>query len=169
MLTERLAATQDRLLAAAALTEAGTPSPHRDPVTGVMSAAGLSRWTGGPSLDGMPMPALGAILIDLPELDAIVERHGRFTADGVLMAAAAALVAGTRLGDLVVRWAPAQFLVLCAGLAGPELASVSQRLVGAVSAASVDGVTTTATASTQICTDRPLTLTDAGADGRATA
>jgi GGDEF domain-containing protein len=147
LLASRLSSTERRLADATARADAGTSSPDRDPLTGLLNAAGLDRWLGGPALDGVPMPPLGVVLIEVDGLG-----------DHVLQAVATSLIASTRSGDVVVRWGPTEFGVLCIGIAGAELAVVTDRLVAAASAVTVDGVGIVASATAETCTRRPLSM-----------
>ena len=95
-LAERLETTHRReLLDATGRAELVTPSSRRGPVTGAMNVGGPRAGSAGSALDGVPMLSMGAVVIDLPEADAVVEQHGQAVADRTLKAVAAEIVAVT--------------------------------------------------------------------------
>ena len=128
-------------------------------MTGLVNGRGLDRWLGGRALDGMPMPSIGVVLIEVDGVTEVAAAHGTDVGDRLLQAVAASLIAGTRSGDVVVRWGPTEFGVMCTGIAGVELTVVTERLVAAASAVTVEGIGVVASGTAETCTRRPLTIT----------
>ena len=135
-----------------------TEHATRDPLTGLTNREGLERWLGGRSLDGVEMPLVGVVMIDLDGFKAVNDMHGHDTGDRLLQAVAGALTSCTRPGDLVTRWGGDEFLVVCPGAEGRQLDDLASRMVTAVAAASVDDVRVGASAGTQSCRYRPLPM-----------
>ncbi|MET0459630.1 MAG: GAF domain-containing protein [Ilumatobacteraceae bacterium] len=158
LLAGRLISTERRLADATARADAGTASSERDELTGLLNAEGLDRWLGGPALDDVPMPSIGIVLIEVDGVAEVAAAHGSDVGGRLLQAVAAALIAGTRSGDVVIRWGPTEFGVLCTGIAGDELTVVADRLVAAASGAAVDGIGVAASGTTETCAHRPLTM-----------
>lgn len=155
--------TQRSLEAAALRLEGETQLATRDPLTGLVNREGMERWLGGSSVDGLAMPPLGVVMIDLDGFKIVNDTHGHEVGDDLLRAVAGALESSTRAGDIVTRWGGDEFVVLCPGLEGRALRHMAQRLVRSVSLASVDGVSVGASAGTQSSRFRPLPLQEADA------
>lgn len=135
-----------------------TQHATRDPLTGLTNREGLRRWLGGSELNGVEMPLVGVIMIDLDGFKAVNDTHGHETGDRLLQAVAGALTSCTRAGDLVTRWGGDEFLVLCPGAEGDQLDRLATRMVAAVAEVSIDGVSVCASAGTQSCRYRPLPM-----------
>lgn len=162
VLIERLESAQHDAAVARAALAAETELATRDPLTGLFNREGLQRWLGGSATDGLVMPEMGVILIDLDKFKLINDELGHLVGDRVLVAVADSLLGSTRPGDIVTRWGGDEFLVLCPGADDQELARVAGRLLDSVAAIDLDGVTIRASAGLQTCSRRPLPL--AGAD-----
>ena len=162
-LAARLDDTQRSLDAVQLELEEETQRATRDPLTGLVNREGMERWLGGAAVEGVPMPPLGVVMIDLDDFKVVNDTHGHEVGDEVLCAVADALVTSTRAGDIVTRWGGDEFLVLCPGLDGDELHHMAQRLVGSVSKASARGISVRASAGTQTTRRRPLPLDEADA------
>lgn len=133
-----------------------TAHATRDPLTGLTNREGLQRWLGGSALDGLEMPLIGVVMIDLDGFKAVNDTHGHDTGDRLLQLVAAALTDCTRPGDLVTRWGGDEFLVLCPGAEGAELEQLASRMVAAVAGATIGDVGVGASAGTLGCRRRPL-------------
>jgi diguanylate cyclase (GGDEF)-like protein len=131
----------------------------RDALTGLADRTGLERWLGADEVhDGVPMPPVGVLVIDLDGFKAVNDEHGHETGDRVLAAVAAALRSELRPGDLAVRWGGDEFVVVCPGLTERSLADVGRRLVEAVASVDVDGAGVRASVGAGLTTHRPLPL-----------
>lgn len=158
VLANRLGRTQRELNATRARLTAETEIATRDPLTGLLNREGLERWLGGDNTDGLAMPPMGVVLIDLDGFKQINDTLGHLAGDHLLQGVAAALSDSTRPGDVTARWGGDEFVVLCPRAAGTELHSIAQRLLDAIAAVDIDGAHVTASAGIQICTQRPLPL-----------
>ena len=140
-----------------------TQHATRDALTGLLNREGLQRWLGGSSLDGVDMPLIGLVMIDLDGFKTVNDTYGHDTGDEVLRAVARALDACTRPGDIVTRWGGDEFVVLCPGAEGDELEHLARRMIAAVSAVAVGSVRVGASAGTESSRKRPLALRAADA------
>ena len=122
------------------------------------SDLGLERWLGGLSTDGLAMPPMGVVLIDLDGFKHINDMLGHLAGDHLLQGIAATLLSSTRSGDIAARWGGDEFIVLCPHTADGELQAIAQRFLDAIAAVDVDGAHVTASAGIQTCTQRPLPL-----------
>ena len=135
-----------------------TQHATRDPLTGLTNREGLQRWLGGNALNGVEMPLVGVVMIDLDGFKAVNDTHGHDIGDRLLQVVAAALTRCTRPGDLVTRWGGDEFLVLCPGAEGSQLEHLASRMVTAVAEASIGDVKVGASAGTLSCRYRPLPM-----------
>lgn len=158
VLAARLDRTQRELSATTARLVAETELATRDPLTGLLNREGLERWLGGHDTDGLAMPPMGVVLIDLDRFKQINDTLGHLAGDNLLQGIAAALLANTRPGDVAARWGGDEFIVLCPHAADDELRIVANRLLDAIAAVDIDGAQVTASAGIQTCTQRPLPL-----------
>ncbi|MFN7151733.1 MAG: diguanylate cyclase domain-containing protein, partial [Microthrixaceae bacterium] len=104
VLATRLDRTQRELSTTAARLVTETEFATRDPLTGLLNREGLERWLGGVDTDGLAMPPMGVVLIDLDGFKQINDTLGHLAGDGLLHGIAAALLTSTRPGDVVARW-----------------------------------------------------------------
>ncbi len=135
-----------------------TAHATKDPLTGLTNREGLQRWLGGSALDGVEMPLVGVVMIDLDGFKAVNDTHGHETGDRLLQLVAAALTSSTRPGDLVTRWGGDEFVVLCPGAEGDQLEQLATRMVTAVTGATIGDVGVGASAGTLSCRYRPLPM-----------
>lgn len=163
VLVERLDNTQRELTLTLALLSAETEVATRDPLTGLLNREGLERWLGGTETDGLPMPSMGVILLDLDGFKEINDTRGHPAGDRLLQGVAGALLASTRPGDIAVRWGGDEFVVLSPMATDDELATIARRLLEAIAAVEVDGASVRASAGVQTCSERPLPLERADA------
>ncbi len=77
-----------------------TQHATRDRLTGLTNREGLHRWLGGSELNGIEMPLIGLVMIDLDGFKTVNDTHGHETGDQLLQAVAGALTSCTRPGDL---------------------------------------------------------------------
>ncbi len=163
VLVERLDRTQRELTVMRGRLAAETEAATRDPLTGLLNREGLERWLGGPDTDGLPMPPMGVVLLDLDGFKLVNDTMGHLAGDRLLRAVAIALLESTRPGDVASRWGGDEFVVLCPGTTDDELAAIAARLIEAISAVEVDGACVGASAGLQTCSVRPLPLARADA------
>lgn len=135
----------------------------RDQLTGLVNRAGLDRWLGGRAVDGLPMPNLGVVMLDLDGFKRVNDTYGHLVGDELLQEVAEALLAVTRPQDVVIRWGGDEFVVLCPGVSGAALAELAGRLVEAAAAVRAGGASVSASAGVQVCRSRPLDLDAADA------
>ena len=140
-----------------------TAHATKDPLTGLTNREGLQRWLGGSALNGVEMPLIGVVMIDLDGFKAVNDTHGHETGDRLLQLVAAALTSCTRPGDLVTRWGGDEFLVLCPGAEGDQLEKLASRMVTAVAGARIGDVGVGASAGTLSSRYRPLPMAAADA------
>lgn len=152
-----------RLDDARARLERETERATRDQLTGLTNREGLQRWLGGSALDGVTMPLVGVVMIDLDGFKAVNDIHGHAVGDQVLQAVAGALTSCSRPGDVVSRWGGDEFLVLCPGAEGDQLNDIASRMVAAVAGTRIGDVRVGASAGTQSCRYRPLPMAAADA------
>lgn len=162
VLASRLDRTGRELNWATALLAAETELATRDPLTGLFNREGLERWLGGVDTNGLTMPPIGVVLIDLDGFKLVNDTLGHLAGDHLLQGVADAIDAATRPGDVAARWGGDEFIVLCPHSSGEELRNIGQRLIDAIAAVDVDGAHVTASAGTQTTSERPLPL--GGAD-----
>ena len=158
VLAGRVDRTQQEITAATTRLAAETEIAIRDPLTGLLNREGLQRWLGGVDTDGLAMPPMGVILIDLDGFKQINDTMGHPAGDSLLQGVAAAILRDTRLGDVAARWGGDEFIVLCPHSADDELGIIAQRLLDGIAAVDVDGARVTASAGIQTCSQRPLPL-----------
>jgi DICT domain-containing protein len=103
VLARRLEDTQRRLNATSALLAAETEIATRDPLTGLLNREGLQRWLGGVDTDGLSMPPMGVVLIDLDGFKQVNDTLGHLAGDRLLQGISAALLRSTRPGDIAAR------------------------------------------------------------------
>ncbi|MGK2947214.1 MAG: sensor domain-containing diguanylate cyclase [Acidimicrobiales bacterium] len=163
VLAARLDDTQASLDEVRRQLEDETEHATRDPLTGLVNREGMERWLGGSAFNGLLMPPLGVVMLDLDGFKAVNDHHGHDVGDEILRAVAERLTATTRAGDIVTRWGGDEFVVLCPGLEGAGLQQMAQRLVRSVSSTSVRGISVGASAGTQSTRRRPLPLEEADA------
>lgn len=161
ILVDRLEAIQRELVATRAELAKETDLAIRDRLTGLYNREGLERWLGGPSSDGLPMPPMGVILLDLDGFKAINDTLGHLVGDQLLRRIASTLLATLRPGDIAARWGGDEFIVLSPGVDDDELATIADRLIGAIVDVDVDGARVSASAGIKTCSRRPLPLHDA--------
>jgi diguanylate cyclase (GGDEF)-like protein len=135
-----------------------TAHATKDPLTGLTNREGLQRWLGGSALNGVEMPLIGVVMIDLDGFKAVNDTQGHEVGDRLLQLVAAALTTSVRPGDLVVRWGGDEFLALCPGTQGDQLEQLASRMVAAVTGATIGDVGVGASAGTLSCRHRPLPL-----------
>ena len=157
-LAANLDAISMRLDEAKARLDRETHHATRDPLTGLTNREGLQRWLGGSALNGVNMPLIGVVMIDLDGFKAVNDTHGHDIGDQLLQAVANSLITCTRPGDIVTRWGGDEFVVLCPGTEGEQLTQVALRMVDAVAAASIGEVRVGASAGTQSCRYRPIPM-----------
>ena len=162
-LTASLDDTSERLDDARAQLERETERATRDRLTGLTNREGLERWLGGSDLDGVDMPLVGVVMIDLDGFKAVNDVHGHEVGDQLLQAVAGALTSCSRPGDVVSRWGGDEFLVLCPGTEGDQLEKIASRMVAAVAGTSIGDVRVGASAGIQSCRYRPLPMAAADA------
>ena len=150
--------TSMRLDEAKARLDRETQHATRDPLTGLANREGLQRWLGGSALDGVNMPLIGVVMIDLDGFKAVNDTHGHDVGDRLLQAVAKALVTCTRPGDIVTRWGGDEFVVLCPGSEGEQLTQVALGMVAVVAATSIGEIRVGASAGIQSCRYRPLPM-----------
>ena len=155
--------TSVRLDDAWARLERETERATRDRLTGLTNREGLERWLGGSALDGVDMPLVGVVMIDLDGFKAVNDVHGHAMGDELLQAVAGALTSCSRPGDVVSRWGGDEFLVLCPGAEGEQLETIASRMVAAVAGTSIGEVRVGASAGIQSCRYRPLPMAAADA------
>jgi len=163
VLADLLDRTQRELIATTARLASETELATRDPLTGLLNREGLERWLGGTDTEGLAMPPMGVVLIDLDGFKQINDTLGHLAGDRVLQGVAAALLSGTRPGDVAARWGGDEFIVLCPRSADGELRTIAQRLLDNIAEVQVDGRHITASAGIQTCSERPLPLGQADA------
>ena len=163
VLADRFERTARALRTARDEVRAEAERASRDELTGLVNRTGLDRWLGGRATDGLPMPNLGVVMIDLDGFKQVNDIRGHLVGDELLQAVAGALVAATRPEDVVIRWGGDEFLVLCPGVAGPALAELAGRLVAAAGSPAVRGASVSASAGVQECSRRPFDLETADA------
>lgn len=140
-----------------------TTHATRDPLTGLTNREGLQRWLGGSALNGVDMPLVGLVMIDLDGFKLVNDTFGHEIGDQVLQAVARALNSCTRPGDIVTRWGGDEFVVLCPGTEGEELTQIALRMVAAVGALSVGSARVGASAGTKSSRHRPIPISGADA------
>ncbi len=148
---------------ARARLERETDRATRDQLTGLTNREGLQRWLGGSALDGVEMPLVGVVMIDLDGFKAVNDVHGHAVGDELLQAVAGALTSCSRPGDVVSRWGGDEFLVLCPGAEGEQLNGIALGMVATIADTSVGDVRVGASAGTQSCRYRPLPMAAADA------
>jgi len=163
VLVGRLDATQRELADVRASLATETELAVRDPLTGLFNRAGLERWLGGTDVDGLGMPAMGVVLLDLDGFKLVNDHMGHLAGDALLQGVATALLETTRPGDIAARWGGDEFIVLCPNATDDELHQIADRLIQAITAVDVDGARVGASAGIQTCSVRPLPLARADA------
>lgn len=151
ILIDRLEVTQRELATTRRALAKETDIATRDPLTGLLNREGLERWLGGPESDGLPMPPMGVVLIDLDGFKQINDSLGHLVGDQLLCAIADALQATTRPGDVAARWGGDEFVVLCPDAANDELSAIADRLIGAIAQVDVNGARVSASAGIKTC------------------
>ncbi|MGI8778745.1 MAG: diguanylate cyclase [Solirubrobacteraceae bacterium] len=117
-------AVSNALAHAAAETQAAT-----DVLTGCQNRrAGLDALAQAARLAAHGGAAVGAMMIDLDHFKQINDRHGHQVGDDVLLAAGAAIAAGMRDRDIVMRYGGEEFLVAIAGADEVTLAALAGRV-----------------------------------------
>ncbi len=162
-LTDVLDDTRHQLTSVFACLERESIAATSDPLTGLSNREGLSRWLGGPALDGVDTMTIGIVMIDLDGFKLVNDIHGHSTGDELLRAVADALRCASRPGDLVARWGGDEFLVACPGADSAAVAALAERLVAAVEGVTVRGISVSATAGTKSCRRRPLPIDEVDA------
>jgi diguanylate cyclase (GGDEF)-like protein len=162
VLVARLDSTQRELSDVSARLMTETELATRDPLTGLFNRGGLERWLGGTDVDGLGMPPMGVVLIDLDGFKLVNDHMGHLAGDALLQGVATALLETTRPGDIAARWGGDEFIVLCPRTSDSELHGIADRLIEAITAVDVHGARVGASAGIQTCSVRPLPL--AGAD-----
>lgn len=163
VLADRLEAAQRELADTSAALAKETDLATRDPLTGLLNREGLERWLGGPTTDGLPIPAMGVILIDLDGFKSVNDTFGHLVGDRLLSEVAESLLAATRPEDVAARWGGDEFIVLCPRTTDEELELIADRLLAAIGAVEVDGAQVSASAGIKTCSRRPLPLDEADA------
>lgn len=163
ILVGRLETTQRELAATRRALAHETDIAISDPLTGLLNREGLERWLGGPESDGLPMPPMGVILIDLDGFKLINDTLGHLVGDELLCRISDALLEATRTGDVAARWGGDEFVVLCPDAADDQLSDIADRLLRAVASVEVEGARVSASAGIKTCSRRPLPLEDADA------
>ena len=82
-------------------------------------------------------PAVGAMMIDLDHFKLINDRHGRRVGDDVLRGVGAAIAAGLRGSDIVMRYGGEEFLVAIADVDERALTASAERVRGRIDALTV--------------------------------
>ena len=162
-LTDELDAAHRQLASVRARLERETTTATCDPLTGLSNREGLSRWMGGPDLDGVDTLTIGIVMIDLDHFKQVNDVYGHSMGDEVLRNVADALRHASRPGDFITRWGGDEFVVACPGADGPALTGLAQNLISAVGAVAVRGVSVGASAGTNSCRRRPLAIDEADA------
>lgn len=134
-----------------------------DSLTGLRNREGVERWLGGPGVAGVRMPPVGLVLLDLDGFKAVNDDHGHQVGDRLLVAVAEAISDVVRPGDVAARWGGDEFLVLCPMASEAQLSRIADRLVDAVAAVRVEGVSVGVSAGVQLTSSRPLPLDGADA------
>jgi diguanylate cyclase (GGDEF)-like protein len=159
LLSERVESGERRLAAVRARLAAETTCATRDPLTGLLNREGIQRWLGGSVTDGLPMPEIGVVMLDLDGFKCVNDTYGHDTGDRLLVAVGDALRSAVRPADVVARWGGDEFVVLCPDVDEPRLARIAQRLVAAVTRVRVDeDAAVGASAGIATCSRRPLPL-----------
>ena len=161
VLVSRLEQNQRELSTLKAALAAETQQATREHLTGLLNREGLQRWLGGTHTDGLPMPPMGVVLIDLDGFKQINDTRGHLAGDLLLRGVAASLLEATRPGDVVARWGGDESVVLCPNAADRDLQVVARRLLDAIARVDAHGAAVTASAGIQTCSQRPLPLGDA--------
>ncbi len=163
VLATRLDRMQRELADASTRLAAETALATRDPLTGLLNREGLERWLGGADADGLAMPAMGVVLVDLDGFKLVNDTYGHAVGDRVLVGVAGAILRSTRSGDVAARWGGDEFIVLCPHVSDDELSAIAGRVVEAIGDVDVDGASVTASVGVQTCSTRPLPLEGADA------
>ena len=163
VLAHRLDRTERELAEASSRLAAETELATRDPLTGLLNREGLQRWLGGADTDGLPMPPMGVVLIDLDGFKQVNDTRGHVIGDRLLVGVAGAMLRSSRAGDVAARWGGDEFIVLCPHAEDAELRAIAQRVLDAIAEVDVDGVRITGSAGIQTCSTRPLPLEGADA------
>lgn len=158
VLAVQLERTQRNLANAITRLASETELATHDPLTGLLNREGLERWLGGTEAEGLAMPPMGVVLIDLDGFKQINDTHGHAVGDRILVAVATAILGSSRSSDVPARWGGDEFIVLCPDTTDGELGSIAECIVGAIANVDVDGTSITASAGTQTCSTRPLSL-----------
>ncbi|MCU1399077.1 MAG: hypothetical protein JWN62_2186 [Acidimicrobiales bacterium] len=161
-LTASIEAISVRLDNAKTRLDRETQHATKDPLTGLMNREGLQRWLSGEAMNGVDMPLVGVVMIDLDGFKAVNDTHGHDVGDVLLQAFADALTRCTRPTDIVIRWGGDEFVVICPGAEGDELVQLATRMVNTVATTSTGNIQIGASAGVQTCRYRPLLM--AGAD-----
>jgi diguanylate cyclase (GGDEF)-like protein len=133
----------------------------QDPLTQLLNRRGFDRWSGSNEPSGATLPSVGLILIDLDDFKAVNDQMGHLVGDQLLQEIAQALRDETRPSDIVCRWGGDEFLVACPGTETEKLAEVAERLVKAISAINVDGMSVNASAGLHVGTLSELGILEA--------
>lgn len=105
---------------------------HRDLLTGLYTSEYLTRFTATAS--GRSATRVAALLIDVDDLGKLNATHGEVAGDTAMVAIAATLSDERRDGDIVVRWADDEFLVLAPARSEEEAVSLADRFLVAIRA-----------------------------------
>ena len=109
-----------------------------DELTGLLNRHGLQAQLGRMTSMARRMDkGLFAVFVDIDGLKAANDRHGHGFGDEVIEAAASAVLASVRAGDLVARWGGDEIVVLGIG-AHPDPAAFADRLEQNVAAIGID-------------------------------
>jgi diguanylate cyclase (GGDEF)-like protein len=133
----------------------------QDPLTQLLNRRGFDRWSGSNEPSGVTLPSVGLILIDLDDFKAVNDQMGHLVGDQLLQEIAQALRDETRPSDIVCRWGGDEFLVACPGTETEKLAEVAERLVKAISAINVGGMSVNASAGLHVGTLSELGILEA--------
>ena len=163
VLVDRLESSHRALSSTRAALHAETDRANRDLLTGLLNRSGLEQWLGGAGDQTPDLPPTGALLVDLDGFKQVNDRHGHSVGDAVLQAVADAISNAVRPGDVVCRWGGDEFVVLCPGADVVEMERIGDRLLDAITGATVDGVGVGASIGVQPMSRRPFPLDDADA------
>ncbi|MFZ4669740.1 MAG: sensor domain-containing diguanylate cyclase [Microthrixaceae bacterium] len=139
VLVDRLELQQQMLMSTRDALVVETERADIDTLTGLLNRSGLQRWLGTDptATAAREMPPAGLIMIDLDDFKAVNDEHGHVVGDELLALVGIAIRSSVRPGDLVCRWGGDEFLVLCPGTSDDDLMVIADRLLLAITAASV--------------------------------
>jgi diguanylate cyclase (GGDEF)-like protein len=111
----------------------------RDPLTGLVNRRYFDEAVESAFANARRSGAgLSLIVLDLDRFSSVNNEHGHPVGDAVLRAAARAMRASVRDGDIVARYGGEEFVVIAPGAGGPTAMAVAERIRAAVAASAAE-------------------------------